>query len=284
MADPTTLTAAQQANLGMGDNPFLGQSNPYVQGMINTAGQNMVDQYNLTQQPAFNAAMANSGSFGNAGVQQMNNQAQNMLQQNLGNLSNSMLGQDYSNQQNMYQWQQGQLQNQSQFSQTLANQQNQWQQQFDTSNNQWNLGFNRNVYNDAYSQNMENLQAGMGLLGSMQGYNANDLTNANTQQNTPLNYWQQFANQANGIGQGYGTTTGQLGTTSNPFGAALGGAQLGTAFGNAWNSNSGGSVTGGSPYAGTPYSQSPYNLTNGDPSYGGYSTPAGGSTLGLGTL
>jgi hypothetical protein len=48
----------------------------------------------------------------------------------------------------------------------------------------------------------------MGLLGTLNGYNQQDLTNATNVQNTPLNYYGQFANQANAFGQGYGTQTG----------------------------------------------------------------------------
>jgi hypothetical protein len=236
-------SAEQAANLGMGNNPFLGQANPYLQQNIDAASGDLVRNYNLTTQPAFNAAMAKSGSFGNEGVAQMNADAQNTLQKNLGNLSNNMRMQDYNNQQGMYQWQQG-----------LLNQQNQWGKQFDEQSRQWNLGFDRNVYNDAYGQNMQNLQMGMGLLGSMAGYNQQDLVNANAQQNTPLEYWKQFSQGANSLGQGYGTTTGQVGSTSNPLASAMGGAQLGGALNNYgkqqgwWGANSG-----------TPISQSPYS-------------------------
>ena len=246
MADAWNPTDAQAANLGMGNNPFLGQSNPYLQQNIDAASQDMVNNYNLTTQPAYNAAMVNSGSFGNAGVAQMNADAQNTLQKNLGNLSNNARMQDYNQQQQEYNWQQN-----------LLNQQNQWQQQFDTSNQQWNLGFDRNVFNDSYAQNMGNLQAGIGLLGTMGGYTGQDLTNATTQQNTPYNYWQAFNQQANSLGQGYGTTTGQLGTTSNPLAQAMGGAQIGSAlqnYGNqqGWWGNSVGS--NGTPIASSPYS------------------------------
>lgn len=240
------LNADQAANLGLGNNPFLGQNNPYLQANIDAASQDMVNNYNLTQQPAFNAAMAKSGSFGNAGLAQMNSEAQNQLQKNLGNLSNNMRMQDYNQQQGMYQWQQN-----------LLNQQNQWQQQFNKSNEQWDLNFDRGVYNDAYSQNMNNLQVGMGLLNSLYGYNQQDIANANTQQNAPLNYWQQLANQGNAIGQGFGTTTGTTGTTSNPWATMMGGAQIGNAlqnYGNqqGWWGNSGytGAYGSGTNYSG----------------------------------
>jgi hypothetical protein len=183
-------------------NPYLGQSNPYLESSIDKAQGDVVRNYNMTTQPAYNSAMVKSGSFGNSGVEQMNANAQKNLQGSLGDISTSMRGQDYESQKNMYQWDQG---------------------------------FNRSLYNDAYSQNMNNLTTGVGLLGTMAGYNANDLANANNIQNTPLNYWSNFANQANGFGQGYGTQTGTVGTTSSPLTSALGGAQLGQAAMGWWN-------------------------------------------------
>lgn len=185
-------------------NPYLGQDNPYLQANIDKAQGDLVRNYNLTTQPAYNSAMVRSGSFGNAGVQQLNENAQKNLQSSLGDISNSMRMQDFNNQQNMY---------------------------------RWDSEFNRNLYNDAYSQNMNNLTTGIGLLGTLAGYNANDLTNANNIQNTPLNYWQQFANQANAFGNGYGTTTSNIGSSSNPLMSALGGAQLGQSAMGWWNRN-----------------------------------------------
>ena len=183
-------------------NPYLAKENPYLQQTIDKAQGDLVRNYNLTTQPAYNSAMVRSGSFGNSGVQQMNENAQKNLQGSLGNISDSMRMQDYNGQQNMY---------------------------------RWDNEFNRNLYNDAYSQNMNNLTTGVGLLGTLAGYNSNDLTNANNIQNTPLNYWSQFSNAANGMGQGYGTTTSNMGSSSSPITSALGGAQLGQAAMGWWN-------------------------------------------------
>src|SRR5882672_7989606 len=131
-------TAAQAANLGMGDNPFLGQSNPYLQDNIDAASADVVKNYNLSTQPAFNTAMAKSGSSGNEGVAQMNAASQDQLQKNLASLSNAQRSADYQQQQGMYQWQQD-----------ANTKKDQWQKQFDTQNQQWNLGFDRGVYNDS---------------------------------------------------------------------------------------------------------------------------------------
>ncbi len=199
--------------LSMSNNPYIGQSNPYLQANINNAQGDIVRNWNTAVQPAYNSAMVKSGSFGNAGVQQMNDNAALTTQKALGQVSDQMRMQDYGNQQNLYMQQQG----------------------IDNSNYWNNNNFNRSLYNDAYSQNMNNLTTGMGLLGQLSGYNANDLTNANTIQNTPYNYWSQFSNSANALGNGYGTQTNTTGSTSNPIATALGGAQLGQSAMNWWN-------------------------------------------------
>jgi hypothetical protein len=226
-------------------NPFLSDSNPYLTAGIDKAQGDLVRNYNLTTQPAYNSAMVKSGSFGNEGVQQMNQNAQKNLQDSLGNISTQMRGTDYQNRQNLYMQQQAQDSNNY-----LANRAQ------DINNYQWDQGFNRSLYNDAYSQNMNNLTTGVGLLGTLSGYNANDLTNANTIQNTPLNYWSNFSNQANGIGQGYGTSQSQTGSTSNPLMGALGGAQLGQAAMGWWNNQ--GRAGGGSPTDASGYGLSNY--------------------------
>lgn len=206
-------------------NPFLGDGNPYINNKVNQAQSDLVRNYNLTTQPAYNSAMVKSGSFGNAGVQQMNENAQLNLQKSLGDISTNMRGQDYQNQQQLYMNDRAQ----------------------NLQNYQWDQGFNRDLFNDAYTQNMGNLQAGVGLLGTMAGYNANDLTNGTNIQNTPLNYWSQFSNAANSIANGFGTTTGSMsGGGSNPLMAGLGGAQLGRSL---WGSSN--AAAGGNSYTGS---------------------------------
>ncbi|AMM22988.1 hypothetical protein [Variovorax sp. PAMC 28711] len=220
---------ADLSNFGLG-NPFLGGNNPYLQQIIDSSSKDMVQNYNQTAAPAMNAAMLRSGSFGNSGVDEMTRASQNQLQGNLGDMSSKLRFNDYTQQQGMYQWQNNLNENSRQYEQT----------------------FDRNVYNDAYTQNMNNLQVGMGLVGTLGGYNAADVNNSTSQQNTPLNYWNQFQNASNGIANGFGSTTssGTVGTTSNPVTSALGGAQLGQSAMNWWNGGGGGS-SGSAPASGS---------------------------------
>jgi hypothetical protein len=205
-------------NLGLGgiQNPFLtGANNPYLQANIDASSADLVKNYNLSAAPAQNAAAVRSGSFGNSALGELAQQDQNILQKNLGNLSNSARMQDYAQQQQLYMGQQA------------AN----------TQKQQWNLGFGRDLYNDAYGQNQQNLQTGIGLLGTLSNYNQGDLSTATGVQNAPLNYWSSFSNAANGLGQGFGTTTSTQGTSSNPLLSAAGGAQLGSNLWSQWSGN-----------------------------------------------
>lgn len=68
------------------------QQNPYLDQQVANAQKSVVDSYNLTAKPQMEAAMVGSGSFGNSGLQQMQQQSQNQLQQNLGNVATQMYG------------------------------------------------------------------------------------------------------------------------------------------------------------------------------------------------
>lgn len=184
-----------------GGNPFLGMSNPYLQQNIDNTMGDMARNYNLMVKPQTESAMVNSGSFGNSGLEQMQQNQMLNQQQAMGKTAADMRMQDYNNQQGMYQWDQG---------------------------------FNRGLYNDAYNQNRGNLQDYMGLAALQGNLNTQDINNATAIQNMPLQYQSQFANMASGIGSGFGTTTGNTSAQGNPFLGALGGWQLGQQFGKAY--------------------------------------------------
>lgn len=99
----------------------------------------------------------------------------------------------------------------------------------------------RQIYNDNRGWQLQG--ANLGLNAYNQGLsNSQGAINAGTTiQNTPLDYWNQFANGANSIGRGYGTQTSTARTNSNPFLNALGGAQLGSQiYGQIAGGNNGG--------------------------------------------
>lgn len=200
-------------------------SNPYLQQQVQDSLGDTTRAYNLTTQPAFNTAMVKSGSFGNSGVQQMNNEAQRQLQTSLGRQANDMRSGNF--------WQGANFDNQ-----------NYWQ----------NQNFDRGVYNDTFNQNQQQFQNGLNLLGMQSGANTQNLGLGTQIQNAPMNYYQGFNQQANSIGQGYGSSTGTSSAQGSPLMGALGGYQLYNAFnkgGSPSVTDGGYSVGQGSAYGGS---------------------------------
>ncbi len=196
----------------MADNLGFGATNPYLDKSIADSLGDTTRAYNMVQAPAFTSAGVRSGSFGNSGVLQMQQEAERQLQTSLGRQANDMR----------------------------------------TNNYQFDQNFDRQVYNDQFGQNQQNIQTGMGLIGMQNQFNQQDLGFGKQIQDTPLNYYQGFANQANSIGQGYGTQTGntsQTGGGSNPWVQALGGAQIGSSLMSGWG-GTGTNSMGNSVYSG----------------------------------
>ena len=131
-------------------------------------------------------------------------------------------------------------------------------------------GLDRQIANDNMSWGQQGYNNNMGLWGQLMNNNQIGLGAGQGINNTPINYWQQFGNQYNSIGQGYGTQTSS-GGGGNPIMGALGGAQLGSQVANWWNG--GGSGTG---MTGSNAPASSYNIGSFDYGIGG-----GGGGLGL---
>ena len=193
-------------NLGFGG----GATNPYLDKSVNDSLGASVRAFNNTTQPAFTSAMVHSGSFGNSGLQQAQQDSTKQFQDSLGRQANDMYSNNY-----------------------------QFDQQFD-----------RGTYNDAFNHNQQNYQNGINLLGMQNQSNQQNLGFGTQVQNAPMNYYQGFANQATGIGKGFGATNASSTAPGSRLMGALGGAQLGRQFGglfsgssnpyNAYNQYSGG--------------------------------------------
>jgi len=186
-------------NLGFGaswtgGNPFLGQGNPYLQQNIDATLGDITRNYNTMVKPQTESAMVGSGSFGNSGLQQMQGEQQRNLAQQLGNTAGNMRMQDYNQQQNMYQWDQG---------------------------------FNRNLFNDATAQNNQAFNNYLNYNQTLGNLNTQDINNAATIHNMPLQYQTQFANLATGFGGMGGSGTSNTPMPGNAAVGALGGWQLG---------------------------------------------------------
>ena len=202
-------------NLGLGsDNPYLGQNNPYLEQIIASTTKDMTDAYGRTVVPAQNRAALQSGSFGNSGLDEMQRADQAQLQKSIADSSAKTRFNDYTQQQSMYQW----------------------DRNAQIGQNQFDDQFGRSIFNDAYAQNNQNLQTGIGLLDRLGQVNSADAATAQGLYDAPFKYLTQFSGLANGLGGKGGTTTSTEGTTSSPVATALGGAQLGSSFSDWWNS------------------------------------------------
>lgn len=189
---------ADTYNLGFGGNPFLGQDNPYLQKQIDGTMNDMSRNYNLLSAPQSASSMVRSGSFGNSGLDQMNQNQQLNQEQAMGQAANNMRMQDYGQQQGMYQWDQN---------------------------------FNANNYQNAFNNNINAVNTAGNLLNNANNYANQNITNATNVQNAPMNYFNGFTNTANSIGQGYGTQTSNTQMPGNPTLGALGGWSLANSLG-----------------------------------------------------
>ena len=90
-------------------NPYAQMGNPYLSQSIADAQGDLVRSYNQTQKPAWDKAMQSSGSFGNTGVMEMQQNSQNDLMRNLGRIGTDMRMGAYNQQANLMENQVGRM-------------------------------------------------------------------------------------------------------------------------------------------------------------------------------
>lgn len=202
-------------SLGLGVNPGSSGSmssnfamNPYLQQMGDMMAGTMTNNWQRQVQPQIASGAMATGGYGGSrqGVVEAN--SANDLNNGIGAALASLYGNGYNTG---------------------------LQYDLGLRNNQ--LGYanlDRNINNDNLNWQMQGANLGLNIYDRQQQANQLGLQTGSQIQNTPWNYWQGFSNQANSIGQGYGTQTSSTG--GNPFMGALGGAQLGNQIGNWWNS------------------------------------------------
>lgn len=190
--------------------------NPYLESMAQNMTNQMTDNFNRRVMPQIASSNLATGGYGGSrrGVIEAN--AMNDLNQQIGNAQTNLRGGAFNTALN---YDLGLRGNDLGFAGLDAqiNQNN-------FNNNLAGAQFGQNVWNQGMANNQTGIAAGTNI------------------QNTPMNYWSQFANQYNGIGQGYGSTTGSTSQQGNPFMGALGGAQVGSRLGNMWGGGVGGSA------------------------------------------
>lgn len=230
---PSVIGYAQQAQY---NNPYLGQNtqqsqgagtnayageNRFLDNAINKAAGDVTRNFNQSVVPQLDRMAQQSGSFGNSGVQQMQNEAYRTLGENVGNLSNSMRMQDYTTQQGLAESALNRNQQNNQFNSGLS--------QNDLARNMAG-GFLQNSQNNNYLMQGAMFDAGNSLQGQMfnSTLGANDLTrNANLSQgqgqfnagaqnqNSMFNAGNMNTNSMFNAGQGNGMNQYNAGAANN---------------------------------------------------------------------
>ncbi|MFN3377443.1 MAG: hypothetical protein ACK40S_12950 [Burkholderiaceae bacterium] len=202
------------ATFGAGQGGSTSGQNPYLSQMGGLLAQQMTDNFNRRVMPQISSQAIAAGGFGGSrqGVVEAN--AMNDLNQQIASGLAGLYGNGFN---------------------TSLN--------YDLGLRNNNLGFanlDRNINNDNLNWQLTGANFGLGMYDRLQQGNQMGIGAGTNIQNTPMNYWSQFGNQYNSIGQGYGTTTGSASQQGNPMMGALGGAMLGRQIGNWWGNNSGG--------------------------------------------
>lgn len=205
------------AQTGMGGQP--GQaggmgSNPYLSQMGDVLTSQMTQNFNRRVMPQISQQMMATGGYGGSRQGVIEANAMNDLNGQIGGALTNLYGQGYNT-----------------------------DRQYDLGLRNNDLGFaglDAQIAQNNFNNQLTGANFGLGMYDRLQQGNQTGINAGTNIQNTPMNYWSQFANQYNGIGQGYGSTTGSTSQQGNPLMGALGGAQLGSRLGSMW---------GGSPNA-----------------------------------
>lgn len=226
----------------MGTGSMPGQ-NPYLQQMGDVMAGQMTQNFNRNVMPGISSQMMATGGYGGSRQGVIEANAMNDLNGQIGNALTNLYGQGYNT-----------------------------SLQYDLGLRNNDLGFaglDSQIAQNNFNNRLNGANFGLGVFNQGMANNQTGINAGTNIQNTPMNYWSQFANQFNGIGQGYGSTTGSTSQQGNPVLGALGGAQLGGRIANGWGGNVGGTsaATQGWTYGGSGTNRGPSD--NIDWIYGG---------------
>jgi hypothetical protein len=212
---------------------YTAGQNPYLQQMGNALVQQNTQNFQRNVLPAIASQAMASGGYGGSRQGVIEANAINDLNTANANALSGLFGNGYNT---ALQYDLGRRNNDLGYY-SATNQNNQ-------AMGNLGLGYanlDRQINNDNLSWQQQGYNNNMGLWNQLMGNNQTGINAGTNIQNTPMNYWSQFGNQYNSIGQGYGSTTGS--TSGNPIMGALGGAQLGSQIGNWWNGGGASGVT-----------------------------------------
>lgn len=201
---------------GFQSNPYLQGENPFLQQTIDSTLGDITRNYNLTTAPAMTTANARSGSFGNAGLAQMQAEQQRALAQELGRASGNLRFADYQQRSQLYDAERNRQQ------QAMLNA--------------------PNFANVDYTDIQAMQQAGGALQGQQQAERTADFNQYLDAREWPFKTFGAWG-QAMGTGGGQAAQTyPQANKGANVLGGALAGAQLGNSLGigSGWGAIGGG--------------------------------------------
>lgn len=184
--------------------------NPYLSTMGANLTNEITSNFNRNVMPGMRSQMMAAGGIGGSreGVLQAN--ALRDMNSTIGNALGNLYGQGYVQAGN---------------------------QRLGEGNLQLGYGnLDRNINNDNLNWQLQGANFGLGIQDRLNNSNAIGLGAGQSIQDTPLNYYNNFADRANAIGQGFASTS-QSGGGGSALTGALGGAQLGRQIGNWWNTS-----------------------------------------------
>lgn len=195
-----------------GGTPASG-GNPYLSSMGDVMAGQMTNNFRTNIAPQIASGAMAAGGFGGSRQGVMEANAMNDLNGQIGGALTNLYGQQYNMDRN-----------------------------YDLGLRGNDLGFaglDAQINQNNFNNNMAGANFGLGVWNQGMANNQTGITAGTNIQNTPQNYWSQFGNQYNSIGQGYGSTTGSSSQQGNPFMGAVGGAQLGSRVGQMWGGGGG---------------------------------------------
>ncbi|MFN4121264.1 hypothetical protein [Acidovorax sp.] len=186
----------------------FGGQNPYLQPMMDSITNQVTTNFNRNVMPQISSQMMATGGYGGSRQGVIEANAMRDMNQGLANSLASLGLQDFNAMRG-----------------------------YDLGLRGNDLGFaglDAQIAQNNFNNNLTGAQFGLSIFDRLMGNNQTGINAGTNVQNTPMNYWSQFGNQFNSIGQGYGATTGSTSQQGNPFMSALGGAQLGSRIGSMW--------------------------------------------------
>lgn len=206
--------------------------NPYLQELGGNMTDQMTQNFQRQVMPGLRSGTMVAGGYGGSRQGVLEANAQNDMQKQLASGLSSLYGSGFQSSLN---YDLGKYQSDN----SLAAAQASAAAASAAAQRNYELGMaqlQRQQQNDAWNQQLQGAQFGLGMYDRL-GNNNSTAWGLGTQvQNTPMNYWQNFANQSNAFGQGYGTQTNSAPTYGSPMTGALGGMQMGQSLGNLWGS------------------------------------------------